>query len=116
MKTNTHTAGLWLQIGALSDGHQDYNNQSAIYQCKRGVKRLGIEWEDMKGRNRLAYLVDARRICCSHLYSKGWTYDKIATTLGFTNHATALYHKNRTEDLLKFDSQFAKKYHRFMTA
>lgn len=113
---NNNTAGLWLQIGALADGHQDYNEKAAIFQCKRGAKRLGIEWEELTTRKRTAYLVDVRRICCSHLYKKGWTYNKIASVLGFTNHATALYHTRRTDELLRFDSEFAEKHHKFMTA
>jgi len=108
--------GIWLMVGKLSYADTDYTNSVAIDQCKRGVIRLGVTWEEVLTQTRKRRVVDARRLCCGHLRLKGWTYDRIAEAVGYTNHATALHHVRASEQLKLYDYEYRKKHLKFLQA
>lgn len=103
-------------VGRLAYAKTDYEGTVAIDQCKRGVERLGVEWDEIQSTCRKRRIVDARRLCCSHLRAKGWTFDRIAEVVGYTNHATALHHAKRAEEMKVFDKEFLNKHLTFIQA
>ena len=105
-----------MMVGKLSYANKDYEGEVALEQCKRGVERLGVEWEEVQGTCRVRRIVDARKLCCSHLRVKGWTFDRIANVVGYTNHATVLHHVKRAEEMKAFDKDFKNKYLTFIQA
>ena len=105
-----------LMIGRLSYASLDYEGTVAIDQCKRGAERLGVEWDEIQSTCRVRRIVDARRLCCSHLRTKGWTFDRIADAIGYTNHATALHHVRVAEEMKTFDKDFLNKHLTFIQA
>ena len=106
----------WMMVGKLSYADTDYEGTVAIDQCVRGVKRLGISWNEVQSTSRVRRIVDARRLCCLHLRNKGWTFDRIARTVGYTHHATALYQVRITEELINYDNQFKSMHLKFIQA
>ena len=100
-------------VGKMAYDDKDYEGLMAIEQCKRGAQRLGVKWEEVTSTSRKRRIVDARRLCCSHLRSKGWTYDMISEAVGYTNHATALHHVRVTDELLNYDEEFKRKATKF---
>ena len=103
-------------VGKLAYADSDYEGAVAIDQCKRGVKRLGVSWDEVLTTCRKRRIVDARRLCCSHLRTKGWTFDRIADAVGYTNHATALHHVKTSEQLIQHDYEFRRKHLKFLQA
>lgn len=98
-----------LMVGRLHYSNIDYCIESALGQCRKGVNNLGLQWEDVISTSRKRNIIDAKRLCCCHLRSKGWTYDMIASFVGYTNHATVIHHCRRSEDLLKYDPEYHRK-------
>lgn len=107
---------LMLNIGILSESGRVYHREIAVNQCIRGAAQLGLRWEQVTSRNRTAHIVDGKRLCVMLLRRKGWNFQSIAEHIGLTNHASALYHSRRGEELLSFDTDFQAKHHQFMTA
>ena len=105
-----------MMTGKLAYADTDYEGVVAIDQCKRGAQRLGVKWEEVQSTSRKRRIVDARRLCCSHLRTKGWTFDRIADAVGYSNHATALHHVNLVNELLEYDSMFRDKHLKFTQA
>lgn len=103
-------------VGKLSYADTDYEGVVAIDQCRRGVKRLGVEWDEIQSTSRKRRIVDARRLCCSHLRTKGWTFERIALAVGYSNHATAMHHVNMAEELKDYDMDFLNKHLKFLQA
>ena len=106
----------WMMVGKLAQTDWQYQGSVAIDQCIRGVKRLGVTWEQVQSTSRVRRIVDARRLCCLHLRKKGWTYDRIASTVGYTNHATALYQVRITQELIEFDKELRNMQLKFIQA
>jgi chromosomal replication initiation ATPase DnaA len=115
-KMTKETIDPWMMVGKLSYADTDYEGTVAIDQCVRGVKRLGISWNEVQSTSRVRRIVDARRLCCLHLRNKGWTFDRIARSVGYTHHATALYQVRITEELIKYDNQFKSMHLKFIQA
>lgn len=107
---------VWMNVGRLAYADTDYEGLVALDQCKRGVERLGVTWDEVMTSSRKRRIVDCRRLCCSHLRTKGWTYDNIAVALGYTNHATALHHVRTAEELEKYDFEYRRKTLKFLQA
>jgi chromosomal replication initiation ATPase DnaA len=107
---------LYMMTGKLAYADTDYEGVVAIDQCIRGVKRLGVSWGEVQSTSRVRRIVDARRLCCLHLRQKGWTFDRIASTVGYTNHATALYQVRITQDLIEFDKKLQNMHLKFIQA
>ena len=105
-----------MMTGKLAYADTDYEGMVAIDQCKRGAKRLGVKWKEVQSTSRKRRIVDARRLCCSHLRTKGWTFDRIADAVGYSNHATALHHVNLVNELLEYDNNFRDKHLKFTQA
>tara|TARA_R110000803_G_scaffold21548_3_gene54235 strand:- start:4459 stop:4791 length:333 start_codon:yes stop_codon:yes gene_type:complete len=105
-----------MMVGKLAYSDSDYEGDVAMSQCLRGVQRLGVEWDEVKSKSRKRRIVDARRLCCSHLRAKGWTFERIAEAVGYTNHATAIHHVNVVQELIDYDKNFKDKYLKFMHA
>ena len=105
-----------MMTGKLAYADTDYEGIVAIDQCKRGAQRLGVKWEEVQSTSRKRRIVDARRLCCSHLRHKGWTFDRIADAVGYSNHATALHHVNLVNELLEYDTNFRDKHLKFTQA
>jgi hypothetical protein len=42
----------------------------------------------------------AKKLCCYYMRHEGYTWRKIATTIGLSNHATALYHARTCGDFI----------------
>jgi len=103
-------------VGKLLNTDMQYEGTKPIDQCIRGVKRLGVTWEQVQSTSRVRRIVDARRLCCLHLRRKGWTYDRIARTVGYTNHATALYQVRITQELIEFDKELKNMQLKFIQA
>ena len=102
--------------GKLAYADTDYEGILAIDQCRRGAQRLGVKWEEVQSNSRKRRIVDARRLCCSHLRTKGWTFDRIAEAVGYSHHATALYHVSLANELIEYDSNFKDKHLKFSQA
>tara|TARA_R110002050_G_scaffold65074_2_gene141197 strand:- start:451 stop:792 length:342 start_codon:yes stop_codon:yes gene_type:complete len=98
-----------LMVGRLHHSNIDYTIESALSQCKKGVNNIGIKWEEIQSKSRKHKIIDARRLCCVHLRKKGWTYDMIASFVGYTNHATVYHHCRRSEELIKYDPEYLRK-------
>lgn len=107
---------VWMKVGKLAYTDTDYEGLVALDQCKRGVERLGVTWEEVQTKCRKRRIVDCRRLCCSHLRAKGWTYDKIAEALGYTNHATALHHVRMDAELINYNYEYRRKHLKFLHA
>lgn len=107
---------MYMMVGKLSYSDTDYENTLPIQQCKRGVERLGVKWEQIQSATRVRRIVDARRLCCGHLRSKGWTFSRIAEAVGYTDHATAHYHVRMSEQLLEIDNLYKQKHLKFIQA
>ena len=105
-----------MMTGKLAYADTDYEGVVAIDQCKRGAQRLGVKWEEVQSTSRKRRIVDARRLCCSHLRHKGWTFDRIAEVVGYSNHATVLHHVNLVNELLEYDTHFRDKHLKFTQA
>ena len=104
---------LHLRVGALHYSETEYTIDSAIKYCKNGVGNIGVHWAEIKSTSRKRRIVDARRLCCSYLREKGWTYDMIAENIGYKNHATVLHHCRRSEELLNYDPEYHRKQLKF---
>ena len=111
MMNNIH-----MMTGKLAYADTDYEGVVAIDQCKRGAQRLGVKWEEVQSTSRKRRIVDARRLCCSHLRHKGWTFDRIADAVGYSNHATVLHHVNLVNELLEYDTNSRDKHLKFTQA
>jgi len=107
---------IYLMVGKFAYADTDYEGTVALDQCRRGVQRLGVEWDEIQSTCRKRRIVDARRLCCSHLRTKGWTFDRIAEAVGYSNHATAMHHVNLAEELIDYDSDFRNKHLKFLQA
>ncbi len=105
-----------MMVGKLNYADSDYEGMIAVEQCKRGVGRLGVQWDEVQSTSRKRRIVDARRLCCTLLRAKGWTYDMIAEAVGYTNHATAIHHVRASEQLLKYDDEYQRKALKFNLA
>lgn len=105
-----------MMTGKLAYADTDYEGIVAIDQCRRGVERLGVGWDEVQSTCRKRRIVDARRLCCSHLRTKGWTFDRIAEAVGYSNHATAMHHVNLVNELIEYDSNFRDKHLKFTQA
>lgn len=116
VQMNKEKLNTWMMVGKLSYADTDYEGTVAIDQCKRGVKRLGVGWNEILSTSRVRRIVDARRLCCSHLRTKGWTFQRIAEAVGYTHHATALHHVRTAEQLNNYDYDFKRKYLKFLQA
>jgi|TARA_R110001599_G_scaffold326243_1_gene538761 chromosomal replication initiation ATPase DnaA len=106
----------WIMVGALAIENNNYNHAKRLAHCVRGAERLGVSWSDIISLSRKADIVDARRLCCSYLYDHAWTLKKIAKELGYENHTSVLYQKNKTQEFLKIDKTFQWKYTLFHNA
>ena len=102
-----------LMVGRLQYSEIDYTIESSLSYCQKGVTNLGVTWEEVLSCSRKRRIVDARRLCCSYLRNKGWTYDMIANYIGYQNHATVLHHCRRAEELLNFDDEYQRKQLKF---
>jgi len=104
---------VWLQVGALHDTSKD--KTVAVNRCKRGAKRLGVEWEEVIGRDRHREKVEARQIICKYLRDCGWTYISIGRLLD-RDHATAMYSERNMNHLLEYDKDIHEKWQIFLNA
>lgn len=106
---------IYTMVGRLSYADND-GDDVTIKQCIRGVERLGVTWAELQLPCRERRIVDARRLCCLLLREKGWTFLRIAETVGYSNHATAIHHVNTATQLLEYDSGFRNKHLTFTQA
>ena len=104
---------VWLQVGALHDMSKD--KTVAVHRCKRGAKRLGVEWAEVIGRDRHREKVEARQIICKYLRDCGWTYISIGRLLD-RDHATAMYSERNMKHLLEYDRDIHEKWQLFLNA
>ena len=107
---------IYLMVGKLSYANADYDGVLALPQYKKGVESLGRTGEEIKATSRKRRLVAARRLCCSHLRRKGWTFDRIADAVGYTNHSTVLHHVTKAEELKIYSKDFLNKHLTFIQA
>tara|TARA_R110000787_G_scaffold74453_3_gene165488 strand:- start:101 stop:478 length:378 start_codon:yes stop_codon:yes gene_type:complete len=113
---DSSTIDIQMMVGKLAYEDTDYGDVLSIDQCKRGVDRLGVKWSEIQSNCRERRIVDARRLCCGHLRNKGWTFKRIATAVGYTDHATAHYHVRMSEQLIDIDPIYKQKHLKFIQA
>lgn len=64
---------------------------------------------DIDDKRRKRTIVDARKVYSKILRDLGYGYENIGKTLGL-NHCTIIHYLKNTDDLIKFDAVFKKRY------
>ena len=57
-KMKKETISPWMMVGKLLNTDMQYEGTKPIDQCIRGVKRLGVTWEQVQSTSRVRRIVD----------------------------------------------------------
>jgi len=108
------TKSFYLNVGMLHD--YSYDKTLVLQRARRGVKALGLDWNDLVSRSRRGNVADTRHIVSKYLRDHGFRYQEIAKALARTNHTTSCYSVKRANELLEIDRNFRSDYKKFINA
>jgi len=108
------TKSFYLNVGMLHDYSHD--KTLVLQRARRGVKALGLDWNDLVSRSRRGNVADTRHIVSKYLRDHGFRYQEIAKALARTNHTTSCYSVKRANELLEIDRNFRSDYKKFINA
>lgn len=108
------TDSFHLNVGMLHD--YSYDKTLVLQRARRGVKALGLDWNDLVSRSRRGNVADTRHIVSKYLRDHGFRYEEIAKALARANHTTSCYSVKRANELLSIDRKFRNEYKTFINA